>query len=83
MAMDQGIELESVTAPLPEAGDLLSLWQDDDGSVGLAFASDVRPEPWSAMLSETIVEIADELAGGDEQRRSEIVRQILGNMTPP
>src|SRR5262245_34535607 len=55
MAMDEGIELESVKAPLSEAGDLMSLWQDDDGSVGLAFASGVKPEAWSAMLVEAIV----------------------------
>jgi hypothetical protein len=83
MAMDEGIELESVKAPLSEAGELMSLWQDDDGSVGLAFASGVKPEAWGAMLMEAVVEIAEELAGGDEKRRGDIVRQILGKMTPP
>lgn len=83
MAMDEGIELESVKTPLSEAGELMSLWQDDDGSVGLAFASGVKPEAWGAMLIEAIVEIAEEIAGGDEKRRGDIVRQILGKMTPP
>ena len=35
MALDEGVELESVKKPLGEAGDILGLWQDDDGSVGL------------------------------------------------
>ena len=77
MAMDEGIELESVKTPLPAAGDVMSLWQDEDGSVGLAFASGVKPEAWKAMLSEAIIEIADELAGGDEKRRAELIAQIL------
>lgn len=78
MAIDEGVELESVKTPLAEAGDIMTLWQDDDGSVGLTFASDLKPETWKAILAEAVFEIADELAGGDEKRRSEIVSVILG-----
>ena len=78
MALDEGVELESVKKPLGEAGDILGLWQDEDGSVGLTFASDLKPESWKAILSEAIFEIADELAGGDDKRRSEIVAIITG-----
>jgi hypothetical protein len=78
MALDEGVELESVKKPLSESGDILGLWQDDDGSVGLTFASDLKPEAWKAILSETVFEIADELAGGDDKRRAEIVAIITG-----
>ena len=78
MALDEGVELESVKKPLGEAGDILGLWQDDDGSVGLTFASDLKPEAWKAILSEAVFEIADELAGGDDKRRSEISAMIMG-----
>jgi hypothetical protein len=77
MATDEGVELETVKSPLPEAGDIMSLWQDDDGSVGLTFASNLKPEAWKAILAEAVHEIADELAGGDEKRRSDIIAQIL------
>ena len=77
MATEEGVELESVTAPLSGAGEILTLWQDDDGSVGLTFASDLKPETWKAILSEALYEIADELAGGDDNRRDEIISQIL------
>src|SRR5262245_65825063 len=50
MALDEGVELESVKKPLGEAGDILGLWQDDDGRVGLTFASDLKPEGWKASL---------------------------------
>ena len=70
MAIDEGVELETVRTPLSEAGEIMTLWQDDDGSVGLTFSSGVKPETWRAMLSEAIIEIADELADGDEKRRS-------------
>jgi hypothetical protein len=78
MALDEGVELESVKKPLGEAGDIMGLWQDDDGSVGLTFASDLKPEAWKAILSEAVFEIADELADGDEKRRAEIVAIITG-----
>jgi len=78
MAIDEGVELESVKKPLAEAGDILGLWQDDDGSVGLTFASDLKPETWKAILAEVVFEIADELAGGDEKKRGEIVSTIMG-----
>ena len=39
MAIDEGVELETVKRPLSDAGEILTLWQDDDGSVGLTFAS--------------------------------------------
>ena len=78
MALDEGVELESVKKPLGEAGDILGLWQDEDGSVGLTFASDLKPEAWKAILQEAIFEIADELAGGDDKRRGEIVEIIMG-----
>jgi hypothetical protein len=78
MALDEGVELESVKKPLGEPGDILGLWQDDDGSVGLTFASDLKPEAWKAILQEAIFEIADELAGGDDKRRAEIVAIITG-----
>jgi hypothetical protein len=77
MSTDEGVELESVKAPLSEAGEILTLWQDDDGSVGLTFASDLKPETWKAILSEALYEIADELADGDDNRRNEIISQIL------
>ena len=80
MAIDEGVELETVKAPLPETGDIMNLWQDEDGSVGLAFASGVKPEAWRAILSEAIAEIADELADGDEKRRSEIVAEICRDL---
>jgi hypothetical protein len=78
MAIDEGVELESVKKPLSEAGDILALWQDDDGSIGLTFASDLSPETWKAILAETVLEIADEIAGGDEGKRSQIVATIMG-----
>ena len=78
MAIDEGVELESVKKPLSEAGDIMALWQDDDGSVGLTFASDLTPEAWKAILAETVFEIADEIADGDEGKRSQIVATILG-----
>src|SRR5262249_21941897 len=78
MALDEGVELESVRKPLSEAGDILGLWQDDDGSVGLTFASDLKPETWKSIISEAVFEIADELAGGDDKRRGEIMAMILG-----
>jgi hypothetical protein len=78
MALDEGVELESVKKPLSEAGDIMGLWQDDDGSVGLTFASDLKPEAWKSILQEAIFEIADELAGGDDKRRSEIIAMIMG-----
>ncbi len=78
MAIDEGVELESVKKPLSEAGDILALWQDDDGSIGLTFASDLAPETWKAILAETVLEIADEIAGGDEGKRSQIVATIMG-----
>lgn len=77
MSTDEGVELESVKAPLSEAGEILTLWQDDDGSVGLTFASDLPPETWKAILSEAVYEIADELAGGDDNRRDAIIAQIM------
>jgi hypothetical protein len=77
MSTDEGVELESVKAPLSEAGEILTLWQDDDGSVGLTFASDLTPETWKAILSEAVYEIADELAGGDDNRRDAIISQIM------
>jgi hypothetical protein len=77
MATDEGVELESVRTPLSGAGEILTLWQDDDGSVGLTFASDVKPETWKAILSEVVFEIADELADGDDNRRNEIIAQIM------
>jgi hypothetical protein len=78
MAIDEGVELESVKKPLSEAGDIMALWQDDDGSVGLTFASNLKPETWKAILAEAVFEIADEIAGGDEKKRGEIVSTILG-----
>jgi hypothetical protein len=78
MAIDEGIELESVKTPMASVGEIMSLWQDEDGSVGLAFASGVKPEVWKAMLSEAVVEIAEELADGDEGRKGALVQQILG-----
>lgn len=77
MATDEGVELESVKSPLSEAGDIMTLWQDDDGSVGLTFASNLKPETWKAILAEAVHEIADELAGGDDARRSGIIAAIL------
>ncbi|WP_291854681.1 hypothetical protein [Bradyrhizobium sp.] len=77
MATDEGVELESVKSPLSEAGDIMTLWQDDDGSVGLTFASNLKPEIWKAILAEAVHEIADELAGGDDGRRSGIIATIL------
>jgi hypothetical protein len=44
----------------------------------LTFASDLKPEAWKAILSEAIFEIADELAGGDDKRRTEIIAMISG-----
>ena len=78
MALDEGVELESVRKPMAEAGDIMGLWQDDDGSVGLTFASDLKPETWKSIISEAVFEIADELAGGDDKRRGEIMAMILG-----
>ena len=78
MALDEGVELESVKKPLSEPGDILGLWQDDDGSVGLTFASELKAETWKAIISEAVFEIADELAGGDDKRRGEIMAMILG-----
>jgi hypothetical protein len=77
MSTDEGVELESVKTPLAEAGEILTLWQDDDGSVGLTFASDLKPETWKAILSEAVYEIADELAGGDDARRDAIIAEIM------
>ena len=77
MSTDEGVELESVKAPLSEAGEIMTLWQDDDGSVGLTFTSDLKPETWKAILSEAVFEIADELADGDESRRNAIIAEIM------
>ncbi len=78
MALDEGVELESVKKPLSEPGDIMGLWQDDDGSVGLTFASDLKPEAWKAILSEAVFEIADEIAGGDDKKRAEVISTIMG-----
>ena len=78
MAIDEGVELETVKAPLADAGEIMTLWQDDDGSVGLTFASGVKPEAWRAMLAEAVAEIADELADSDDKRRDAIIAAIMG-----
>ena len=40
MALDEGVELESVKKPLGEAGDILGLWQDDESDHYETSASD-------------------------------------------
>lgn len=74
---DDWSELEDVKAVRPVTGDVLEVWQRDDGSVAAAIAPDVTVEAWGNLLSERIVVIAIKLAGGDQDRAKEIMMQLI------